>query len=701
MKTLPELPLDIESYYPWPGEGDYPQPLKLTLKQLEKRRLEHKAHPYAKDSRRCALRFITVWWEGAIYVHDYRTDPVLPDWLLQALAARTIIGHNLDFDITVLRRYGIPLSGRFIDTMIAARLLGLGKERGAQDAIEEELDAYDEAGINSNQPLVEEPDFLAPDDPTDNSYGAVVTRYTGVKLAKEWGNWDWAREISSEQRHYIEEDVVHLLPTWKALEAQLHEDKLFGCFEERMEFLRNLNIIKMTGCPIQLPGIEEECREVIATAEEITTELKGVFADFQAEVPKSRRRKLRGLRAIGGDNTLHAVVDVEHIPMEGFRPTIRGHVIGALALHGIVVPDAKKKTLAKIDSPETRLLVRYSETRSRIALIQGIARNTFADQADGWRVRAGGWNQLAARTGRIHSTEPNLQNIPRKWRHRFCAPAGYLWLASDLEQIEMLLVGLHYQCEPLLELLAHDEDIYVHTAATVFDKLAFRESECQDPTMIGLGVDETLRKVAKILTLGIAYVMGKRAFIKQVENEIGTTYDFEVASEFYRAFFDLYPEIKWAHHKAREDALVDDVIHTVTGQRRWLPPLVDDQDPDTGYWPSRERRARIIVNTPIQGGASNLLLRALNKIMRRLGRYPAVEIVNLVHDEIDFLIPAHLLKCVQEIVTECFEEAFRELFGDRLLVKIDHKVGPSWGEVKTHQETPGNHQSRKLCLTQT
>jgi DNA polymerase I-like protein with 3'-5' exonuclease and polymerase domains len=262
-----------------------------------------------------------------------------------------------------------------------------------------------------------------------------------------------------------------------------------------------------------------------------------------------------------------------------------------------------------------------------------------------------------------------------------------VWLASDLEQIEMLLIGLHYRCERLLALLAEDQDVYVHTAATVFGKLSIREKDCVDPGLIGQGVDETLRKVAKILTLGIAYVMGKKAFLKQVEDKIGKQYTIDDAHDFYGAFFGMYPEIKWAHDQAREEALMADVVYTVTGQRRWLPPLVNDQDPDTGYWPSCERRARILVNTPIQGGASNLLIRATNKIIRRLRCYPAVEIVNLVHDEVDLLVPVSLIEIIKQLVTTGFEEAFRELFGDRMTVKIDHKTGPSWGETKSHKST--------------
>ena len=99
----------------------------------------------------------------------------------------------------------------------------------------------------------------------------------------------------------------------------------------------------------------------------------------------------------------------------------------------------------------------------------------------------------------------------------------------------------------------------------------------------------------------------------------------------------MFPEIKLAHEQGRIDALTVDVTHTITGQRRFLPPLLDDKDPSTGYWPSRERRARILVNTPIQGSCANLYIRALNLMVPRLPK--EVELVNLVHDEVDLLLP--------------------------------------------------------------
>jgi DNA polymerase-1 len=643
------LPLDIETYYPWPDQGDFPQPTgpDNSLKKLKKRRSLGKAHPYAKDPRRCAIRFLTTELDGVLYTHDFLTEPELPEKLKDALAHSTLVGHNLDFDVTVLRRYGIELSSTWIDTMLAARLLGLGKERGSED---EELEGEEEGEI----------DQAPVDNPADNGYGPVVVRYLGTPLAKDCGGSDWSGTPTPEQLEYIKNDVIHLIPLWEVLEPELHAAKLYECFLERMEFAPRLNAIKMAGIPIDIAPCEsdrEQAQEDIQVQKE---RIQAAFPDLLFPVPKSRCKKPRR------DKKGSAVEGSPPPPeTEPLNPNKSEHIVGTLASRGIRVENAQKDTLARVDAPEALLFIDYIKAKSRLTTIKGIADSAFPDG----RVRASGWNQIAARTGRLHSVKPNLQNIPRVWRKPFRALGGCQWLKSDLSMIEMVLIALYYHCEPLRDLLAQGLDVYVHTAAGVFGK---------EPIRCEAEVSELLRKVAKTLTLGISYVLGVRAFISQVRDQTGVEYTPEQAQGFYANFFRMFPEIKQAHERARIDALTVDSVYTITGQRRFLPPLLEEQDLATGWWPSRERRARILVNTPIQGSCANLYIRALNLIIPRL---PAkVEIVNLVHDEVDLIVPNGLELEAKQIVTQGFQEAFRSLYGDQLPIRMEHAIGPSWAE---------------------
>ena len=104
--------------------------------------------------------------------------------------------------------------------------------------------------------------------------------------------------------------------------------------------------------------------------------------------------------------------------------------------------------------------------------------------------------------------------------------------------------------------------------------------------------------------------------------------------------------------------------------------MLDDQDEDTGYWPSFEFRKRCIINSPIQGSAADLFIKAVNKLAPDL--LPPTQIVNLVHDEIDLLVTGETKDPTIASVTAAFDESFTELFGDRLKVKLEHSIGRSW-----------------------
>jgi DNA polymerase I-like protein with 3'-5' exonuclease and polymerase domains len=97
-------------------------------------------------------------------------------------------------------------------------------------------------------------------------------------------------------------------------------------------------------------------------------------------------------------------------------------------------------------------------------------------------------------------------------------------------------------------------------------------------------------------------------------------------------------------------------------------------------WPSFERRKKILINTPIQGGQADLQIKALNKFMPKL---PAgVQVVNLVHDEADLIVTPETLRPTVVVIRSAFQQAFAELYGDMLIPQIKFSVGQNWGELQ-------------------
>jgi DNA polymerase I len=666
--THPErfVGVDTETFYPWPEEGE------ITA-QERRRRKDGKAHKWAKDPRRNVLRLVSISSETETRVFDLLQETI-PDEVRDLLRNSTLIVHNADFDLTVLRRHGFELSSQVYDTLLAAKLLSLGevepKYRRVKDEDEmsqEEFDEEEEAYFD--QAFVE----------VSNDLASVVERYLGIKMAKKeskLGGSDWSlKDLTPAQIEYARADVVHFHPLVLKLTEELKTHGQWANFLERSEFQIHLNNVKFAGIPTDKPMLLKDKAECEAIVLETRKSLLEMFKDFRPQIPKSRRKKKDKKATSPAEGV--AVVD-SFRDTEEMNPGYHVHIKAALAAHGIEVPDTKKNTLSAIDTPETRAFCRHAEQTKLLTIIKGIEASIFPDG----RVRSAQWNQLVARSGRIIPREPNVQQMPRKWRKPFRVEEPYFWLKMDLSQIEIYILAIHCHCPHLIELLQSGKDIYVMIAAEIFGKDPVRgDGENQ--------VSDTLRDTTKTLVLGISYCLGQRSFINRVEIATrpsfgvqGVIYTPDEAREFYAKFFDLFPEVKYYQDRSLQEALEVKFVYTATGQRRFLPPLKNDIDEVTGYWKSRVYRQHILVNTPIQGSAACHYIRSINKLVPRL---PAqVELVHLIHDEVGLLVTAKTAKATILAVIQSFQEAFAEIFGNELTPKLDYQLSDSWAKLPKH-----------------
>ena len=193
------LYFDTEPFYPYSGDYLQPESNPGTLLRRQNRKL---AYPWAKDSRRCALRFLTVYGLGQEPLTiDLLASPIPPE-VMEAFGSCTLVGHNLDFDITVLRRHGITCSNSIVDTMLASRLLGLAKR--------------------SSKFRLFPPDVLycgcrgkaAPAQSDRSRSGPPLVRcYLGIKLGKAQHQAGRVRlgktgPVAQPHYHYMKEDVL-------------------------------------------------------------------------------------------------------------------------------------------------------------------------------------------------------------------------------------------------------------------------------------------------------------------------------------------------------------------------------------------------------------------------------------------------------------------------------------------------------------
>ncbi len=291
-------------------------------------------------------------------------------------------------------------------------------------------------------------------------------------------------------------------------------------------------------------------------------------------------------------------------------------------------------------------------------------KSTYTDKlpeqiaADTGRVHTS-YHQAVAATGRLSSTDPNLQNIPirtpegRRIRQAFFAPDGAVLLAADYSQIELRIMAHLSGDAGLLDAFANDQDIHKATAAEVF---------ALDPD----DVTTDQRRSAKAINFGLMYGMsafglGKQLGISRHE-----------AQEYVDLYFDRYPGVKKFMDDTREQARQAGFVETMFGRRLYLPDINDRNAPRRQY---AERSA---INAPMQGTAADIIKRAMIAVQQWLDTSKApARMIMQVHDELVFEVAE---KSVDEVQTEIV--ALMSAAADLSVpLKVDAGFGSNWDEA--------------------
>jgi len=269
------------------------------------------------------------------------------------------------------------------------------------------------------------------------------------------------------------------------------------------------------------------------------------------------------------------------------------------------------------------------------------------------------FHQTVTATGRLSSSEPNLQNIPvrgelgRSLRRIFIPADGRLFLASDYSQIELRIMA-HMADDPsMIDAFVRGEDIHVRTASEIF----------------GVPVDQVnsdLRSKAKAVNFGIIYGISDYGLARN------TGVSRAEARSFIEMYFDRYPKVKEYMDGAIEKARKDGYVSTILGRRRPIPDIESRIRAKRGF---AERTA---INTPIQGSAADIIKLAMVRIYRRIREEGLVSrLILQVHDELIFEIPPAEEEQMRKLVRQEMEGAMTL----RVPIKVDIDVGKSWYDV--------------------
>ena len=269
------------------------------------------------------------------------------------------------------------------------------------------------------------------------------------------------------------------------------------------------------------------------------------------------------------------------------------------------------------------------------------------------------FNQTGTATGRLSSSDPNLQNIPirsevgNKIRKAIIAPPGKYLLNADYSQIDLRALAHLSQDPSLIAAFAQDEDIHATTASKLF----------------GIPADEVtpeMRRNAKTVNFGVVYGMSDYGL------EQATNLSREEASQFIALYFERYPRVKEYLEATKEQARKLGYVQTVLGRRRFLPEI------NSYNRMIREAAERMAINAPVQGSSADIIKIAMINLHREMGRRNLESKMLLqIHDELLFEVPEDEVEEMKSLVAELMPHAF-ELC---VPVKIDIKLGKNWGEM--------------------
>ncbi|MFL2769724.1 MAG: DNA polymerase I [Rhodospirillaceae bacterium] len=434
-------------------------------------------------------------------------------------------------------------------------------------------------------------------------------------------------------RDYAAEDADITLRLYNILKPRLIEDRLVNVYErlERM-LIPILADMEAIGIKVDAKVLQDLSKDFSGRAAELEVEIHALAGrEFNVGSPKQLGEILFDEMALpGGKKT----------GKSGAWAT-GANVLEDLAAQGHEMPAraVEWRQLTKLKSTYTDAL------QEQINPATGRVHTTYA--------------QTVASTGRLSSNAPNLQNIPirseegRKIRTAFIADDGKTLVSADYSQIELRLMAHVADIKALKEAFKNGEDIHAATASQIFEV----------PIE---GMDPMVRRQAKAINFGIIYGISAFGLARQL------SIPREDAKNFIDAYFDKFPEIKTYMEATKALAKAQGYVTTLFG-RKCMTPGINDRNPNV-----RGFSERAAINAPIQGGAADIIKRAMIRLPNALGRAGLkARMLLQVHDELIFEVPNKEVDDTVALVKRIMEGAANL---DVPLV-VDAGVGPNWAEA--------------------
>ncbi len=522
--------------------------------------------------------------------------------LQKVLSGKLLIGHNIKYDYMVLQNAGWEINQNVFDTMIADYLLNPTSRHSLAACAKREFE-YDMIPISSL-----------------------------IGVGKKQISFDLVPP--SQAAEYSADDANITFKLYEIYYQKLKDENLYDLFEN-----------------IEIPLFKTLAK----------METNGVYIDTKilSDISKKNQIKLgeltRKIYDISGYQfNLNSTQQLAKVLFEDLKiPPVKKTKTGYSTDVSVLEILSRNYDIAK-------LLMDYRQI-NKLESTYVTALPRLINPVTG-RVHSS-FNQTVASTGRLSSSNPNMQNIPirteqgKEIRKAFTVDDdNNVILAADYSQIELRILAMLSKDEKMINAFKNREDIHRETASIIYDV----PSEQVTPSQ---------RRYAKIINFGLMYGMG--AF--RVSNELGISR--KEAQEFIYNYFNKFPTIKDYIDFGIGQARKNIYVSTILGRKLHLPDLQS-----TNKVLVREAE-RVAINMPIQGSAADIIKIAMNNIHNKIKDDPDIKMIIQVHDELVFEVKKSKLDFAKEFIVKEMESALPEEYSSIVPLVVDIGIGKDWFEA--------------------
>ena len=507
------------------------------------------------------------------------------------------IGHHLKYDAHVLENHGIHLQGWYFDTMLASYVLNSVATRHGMDDVSRLYLSH-----------------------LTTTYEQVAGK--GVKQKT-------FNQIEVETAaHYAAEDAHVTYRLYEVLDEKLrkHPELLNLLHNIEMPVARVLTIMEENGIELDLSFLDQLGVDFANTIQDLENQIIEIADEsFNVSSPKQVGEVL-----------------FDKLGLKGGKKTSTGQY------------STSESVLEKIDHPITGLILEYRGlSKLKSTYTDGLLKQA---NDESHRVHTS-YHQALTATGRLSSTDPNLQNIPvretigRQIRKAFVAPKGRILLAADYSQIELRLMAHFSQDAALVDAFNNGQDVHRRTAAEVLD-VALED------------VTNDQRRQAKAVNFGLLYGMSEFGLIRQ----LGFTR--QESQDYIKQYFHRYPGIYEYMQRTRQVALEQGFVETILGRRLYTPDI------DARNMMVRKAAERAAINAPLQGSAADIIKMAMIEVEKMLPKDQAKMLLQ-VHDELVFEVDENIADELAPKLAEVMQSVLQ--ISVPLIVEVGK--GKNWDEA--------------------